>query len=129
MKKLSLLLVLVVCLGLVGCSKDAEINAFLTEWDGVTNDIVQKINAGDIDGARTAFDAKKESLKTKWASVKGAMGFQVGADTKKKIEDSVQKNTTALTNAMTGNMMKLASDKSKMDKLQSLIKEYGEIFK
>lgn len=129
MKKITLFLVLAFCLSMIGCSKDGEINAFLTEWDSVTNEMVQKINAGDIDGARTAFDGKKESLKSKWASVKDARGFQVSADTKKKMEESATKNMSALTGAMTANMMKFASDKAKMDKLQALIKEYGEIFK
>ncbi len=117
------------CLVMAGCSKDGEINAFITEWDSVTNDMVQKINTGDIDGAKTAFDAKKEDLKSKWDGVKNARGFQVGADTQKKLEESTKKNMTALTTSMTTNMMKIATDKAKVDKLQALIKEYGEIFK
>lgn len=129
MKKITLFLVLALSLAMIGCSKDGEINAFLNEWDSVTNDMVQKINAGDIDGARTAFDAKKESLKSKWASVKDAKGFQVSEDTRKKMEESATKNMSALTSAMVANSMKLAMDKPKMDKLQALIKEYGEIFK
>ncbi len=129
MKKITLFLALAFCLTMVGCSKDGEINAFITEWDSITDDMVQKINAGDIDGAKTAFDAKKESLKSKWAGIKDARGFQVGADAKKKLEESAKKNMTALTTAMTGNMMKIATDKAKVDKLQALIKEYGEIFK
>ncbi len=128
MKKITLLLVLAICLTLVGCSKDGEINAFLTEWESVTNDIVKKIDEGDIDGAKTVFDAKKESLKNKVASIKDAKGFQVSADTKKKFEEAVTKNAETLRGSMTKNAMKFATDKSKMDKLQALIKEYGEVF-
>lgn len=129
MKKITLFFMLAFCLSMVGCSKDAEINAFLTEWDTVTNEMVQKINAGDVDGAKTVFDGKKENLKTKWAGIKDAKGFQVSADTKKKMTDSVTKNMSALTTAMTANMVKLMTDKPKMEKLQALVKEYGEIFK
>lgn len=129
MRKITLFLALALCLSIIGCGKDAEINTFITEWDGVTNEMVQKINAGDIDGAKTAFDAKKESLKTKWSGIKDAKGFQVSADSKKKMEDSMKKNRSALTSAMTANMMKLATDKAKLDKLKALITEYGEIFK
>lgn len=129
MKKITLFLVLAFCLTMVGCSKDGEIDAFLTEWDSVTNDMVQKINAGDIDGAKTAFDGKKESLKSKWAGVKDARGFQVSADSKKKMEESMKKNMSSLTGAMTSNMIKFATDKAKSDKLRALITEYGEIFK
>lgn len=128
MKKITIFLVLAICLTLVGCSKDAEINAFLTEWEGVTNDIVKKIDEGDVDGAKTVFDAKKDSLKAKVASIKDARGFQVSEATKKSFEDAVKKNTTTLSGAMTRNAMKLASDKTKMDKLQALMKEYGEVF-
>lgn len=129
MKKITLFLMLAFCLSLAGCSKDAEIGAFITEWDTTTNDMVQKINTGDVDGAKTAFDAKKESLKSKWNGIKDAKGFQVSEDSKKKMEESMKKNMSALMGAMTSNMMKLAADKPKMDKLQALIKEYGEIFK
>lgn len=129
MKKITLFFLLAFCLTIVGCSKDGEINSFLTEWDSVTNEMVQKINAGDIDGAQTAFDGKKESLKSKWAGIKDARGFQVSADSKKKMEESAKKNMGALMGAMTANSMKLATDKAKFEKLQALIKEYGEIFK
>ena len=129
MKKITLFLVLAFCLTIIGCSKNEDITAFITEWDTVTNDLVQKINGGDIDGAKVAFDGKKESLKSKWAAIKDAKGFQVSEDSKKKLEESMKKNMSAITGAMTGNMMKLATDKAKMDKLQGLIKDYGEIFK
>jgi hypothetical protein len=102
---------------------------FWTEWETVTNEMVAKINAGDIDGAKTAFDGKKESLKTKWDGIKGARGFQVSAETQKKMQESATKNTTALTSAMITNSMKLAADKAKADKLKALVTEYGEIFK
>jgi hypothetical protein len=128
MKKITLFLTLTFCLALIGCSKDAEIGAFLTEWEGVTNDMVKKIDEGDIDGAKAAFDAKKDSLKKSFKDVKEIRGFQISKDTEKKIADSLTKNTTVLSGSFTKNAMKFATDKTKMDKLQALIKEYGEIF-
>ena len=129
MKKLSVFLMAAFLLSMVGCSKDAEVNAFITEWDSVTNEMVQKINSGDVDGAAAAFDAKKESLKTKWDGIKNAAGMQVSEDTKKKLTESATKNMSSLSSAMTSNMMKLAADKAKLTKLQALVKEYGDIFK
>jgi hypothetical protein len=129
MKKLSILLIAVFALGLAGCSKDAEINSFLTEWETVTNDMSAKIEAGDVDGAKTAFDGKKESLKASWDEVKTARGFQVSEDTKKKMEESTKKNMNTLMSASMKGTMKMAGDKAKSDKLQALMKEYGEIFK
>ncbi len=129
MKKISILLIAVFALGLAGCSKDAEINSFLTEWETVTNDMVAKIEAGDVDGAQAAFDGKKESLKTSWDNVKTARGFQVSEDTKKKMEEGAKKNMSNLMGAVMKGTMKMGGDKPKSDKLQALMKEYGEIFK
>jgi hypothetical protein len=129
MKKVTVFLVAIFALGLAGCSKDAQINTFLTEWESVTNDMVTKIEAGDVDGARAAFEGKKESLKTSWDGVKTARGFQVSEDTKKKMEESAKKNMTNLMNATMKGTMKMAGDKTKSDKLQALMKEYSEIFK
>ena len=129
MKKLTVILLAVFALGLAGCSKDAQINAFLTEWETVTNDMVAKIETGDVDGAKTAFDAKKDSLKTSWDGVKTAKGFQVGKETQQKMEESAKKNMSNLMGAVMKGTMKMTGDKSKSDKLQTLMKDYGEIFK
>jgi hypothetical protein len=129
MKKITLFLTLILCAAVIGCSKDGEITSFLTDWEVVTNEMVKKIDEGDIDGAKSAFDAKKDSLKTKWESVKTARGFQVSDDMQKKMTDSATKNMSALSGSATKNLMKFAADKPKMDKLQALIKDYSDIFK
>lgn len=132
MKHITLLVVLAFCVALTGCSKDAEINAFITEFDAATQEIVSKIDANPtaagIDDAQKAFDGKKASLKTKLDGIKGAVGFQVSADTKKKLEDSVGKNMKALMDVSTKNMMKLAMDKDASAKFQTLLKDYQSTF-
>ena len=132
MQKLSLFLVFLFCLGLTGCSKDAEVNAFITEFDATTKEIVSKIDANPssagLDEAQKAFDAKKVSLKTKWDAIKTARGMQVSADTKKKLEDSVAANMKALTDVSTKNMMKLAADKDASTKFQKLMTDYSSTF-
>ncbi len=132
MKKVTLTLIVLLCLALVGCSKDAEINAFITEFDAVTKDITTKIDANPsaagIDEAQKSFDSKKASLSEKWNGIKGAVGMQVSADTKKKLEDSVANNTKALTEVSTKHMMKLAMDKEAMGKFQKLLTDYQSTF-
>lgn len=132
MKKLSLFILFAFCLGLTGCSKDAEVNAFITEFDSVTKEIVSKIDANPssagVDDAQKAFDAKKADLKTKWDAIKTARGIQVSADTKKKLEDSVAANMKALTDVSTKNMTKLATDKDAATKFQKLITDYSSTF-
>ena len=126
-------LVVLFCLTFVGCSKDAEINSFLTEWETATNEIVQKIDANPssagVDEARKTWDEKKAGLKAKWDNVKDARGFQVSQDTQKKMEESAQKNVTALTGVMSKNAVKLAMDKGAADKFRKLMEDYGNTFR
>lgn len=129
MKKLALISALLLCVGLGACSKDSEVSSFLQEFETVTNEMIQKIEAGDIDGAKKAFKAKEDSLKTSWDSNKSARGFQVSAETKTKMEESVKKNISALTSATMKSAMKLGGDKAKAEAMQNLLKEFVGIFK
>lgn len=128
MKKITIFLALVFCLAMSGCSKDAEIEAFIKEMDGVTKDIVSKIDANPtaagVDDAQKAFDARKAELKTKWDAIKDAVGMQVSEGTKKKLEDSMKANMTALTSAS----MKVVMDPEAGPKLQKLIADYTGTF-
>jgi hypothetical protein len=132
-KTFALGLVALCCLASLGCSKDAEINSFLTEWDAVTNEIVQKIDtnpsSAGVDEAQKTWDEKKADLKAKWDKVKDARGFQVSKDTQKKLEESAKKNVTALTTVMSKNVVKLATDKGAADKFKRLMEDYGNTFK
>ena len=133
-KTFALGLVALFCLTFTGCSsKDAEINSFLTEWDAVTNEIVRKIDANPssagVDDAQKTWDEKKAGLKAKWDNVKDARGFQVSQDTQKKMEESAQKNVTALTGVMSKNAVKLAMDKGAADKFRKLMEDYGNTFR
>ncbi len=129
MKKLALFSALLLCIGLGACSKDSEVNSFLQEFETVTKEMTQKIEAGDIDSAKRAFEAKKDSLKTSWDGIKTARGFQVSAETKTKMEESVKKNISALTSATIKGAVKLGGDKAKAEAMQALLKEFVGIFK
>ena len=121
------------CLSSFGCSKDAEINSFLIEWDAVTNEIVQKIDtnpsSAGVDEAQKTWDEKKTDLKAKWDKVKEARGFQVSKDVQKRMEESAKKNVTALTAVMSKNVVKLATDKGAADKFKKLMEDYGNSFR
>lgn len=132
MNRTNIAIVLGVLLVVTGCSKDAEINAFITEFNDVTQEIVSKIDANPtaagVADAQKAFDGKKASLKAKWEGIKDAVGFQVSADTKKKLEDSVASNMKALVGVSTKHMLKLAADKDASAKFQALLKDYQSTF-
>lgn len=128
MKKLTVFLVMVFCIGLIGCSKDGDIDAFVAELDSVTNEMAQKLEAGDVDAAQTAFSAKKDALKAKWQSLKTARGFQVSEAAKKKLEESIKKNGATLQSGVLKGSMKLATNKGAVDKMQALAKDYMSVF-
>lgn len=132
MKKVTLFLIVVFCLGLTGCSKDAEINAFITEFDSTTKDLIAKIDAdpsaAGIDAAQKSYDGKKANLKVKWDAIKGAMGFQVSADVKKKLEDTVKNNMQSLTEVSTKHAVTIASDAEAEKKFMKLLNEYQSMF-
>ncbi len=125
MKKLILLTVLTFCVAFAGCSKDGEIDSFIADFEGVTKDMTAKIEAGDVDGAKKAFAAKKDSLKASWDGIKGARGFQVSEESKKKLMESVTKNISALSGAV----MKGAMKGGNANDMKALLQEYQDVFK
>ena len=98
MKIFAMFVVVAFCLGLTACSKDAEVNAFIAEFDAATKEIVSKIDANPtaagIDDAQKAFDAKKAGLKEKRAATNSLFG--VSSDAKKKLQESNRKNVVAM---------------------------------
>jgi hypothetical protein len=133
MKKLTLFLVAIFALGLTGCNKDAEVDAFLTEFESTTAEIVKKIDenpsAAGVDAAQKAFAEKKPALQEKFNAIKDARGFQVSEAKQKEMMERVTKSAMSLSEVSQKHAMKLAMDKDAMTKFQNLMKEYGETFK
>lgn len=132
MNKLNLLIVLACLVVVMGCSKDAEIDAFVTEFDAATQEIVTKIDANPsaagVADAQKAFDARKPALKAKWDGIKDAVGAQVSADSKKKLEESLARNMKSLMDVSMKNAMKLAMDKDASAKFKALLSDYQSTF-
>jgi hypothetical protein len=93
--------------GLSGCSKDADCEAFITENTAFAAAVKSAGEKDGPDGARKVFDAKKDDLKKKWDAIKDARGFQLKDETKKKLEENV--GASALDVCSTGDM-KLCTD-------------------
>lgn len=132
-KKVTLFLSIALCLTFIGCSKDADVEAFIVENDAVMKEITSKIDASPneagVDNAQKSFDAKKDSLKTKWDAIKEARGMQVSEEKQKKLTDSMNANMKTLTDVSTKNAMALAMDKNAATKFQKLMTDYGNTFK
>lgn len=133
MKKLTFLFIAVLCLGLSACNKDAEIDAFLVEFESTTDEVVKKIDdnptAAGVDDAQKAFSAKKPALQEKFDAIKNARGFQVSEAKQKEMVDRVTKSAMKFSEVQQKHMMKLAMDKDASTKFQSLLKDYSETFK
>ena len=133
MRKVTLLMMFALCLALAGCSKDAEVNAFIAENNQVIKDMTAKIDANPsaagVDDAQKSFDAKKSNLKAKWNEIKEARGMQVSEDVQKKLTDSMTADMKLLTDSAEKNAMKLAMDDAAMPKFQKLMTDYGDTFK
>ncbi len=133
MKKLTIILVAVFAFGLTACNKDADVDAFLTEFETTTSEMAKKIDenptAAGVDEAQKTFTAKKPALQEKFGAFKNAKGFQVSEAKQKEMVERVTKSAMKLSEVSQKHAMKLAMDKDAMTKFQNLLKEYGETFK
>src|SRR5437899_1002986 len=132
MKKVTLFLIAAFCLSVAACSKDAEVNAFIAEFDSTTKEMISKIDANPsaegIDSAQNAFDGKKASLKAKFDAIKDAVGFQVGSDTKKNLEDTVKKDMNDLLSVTMKHAETIGSDAEASQKFQKLMTDLQNLF-
>ena len=130
-KFVALLLVLAVT-ALAGCKKDDEINAVLADFDSFTKELVKKVDAqptsAGVDDAQQFLDSKKADLTAKWDSIKGARGFQVSDDTKKKMEESLKNNFMSVAGLQMKYMSKSMSDPAFKTKLEKLVKDYQALY-
>ena len=113
-RKIASLSLMMAVLALTGCKKDAEINAVLADFDSFTKELVKKVEAqptaAGVDDAQKFLDSKKADLTAKWDSIKGARGFQVSDDTKKKMEESLKNNFMSVAGLQMKYMCKSMSD-------------------
>lgn len=132
MKKLIIFSTFIFSICSAGCSKDADVAAFISELDAATKEIVTTVDSdptsAGVDRAQRSFDARKPALTAKWNAIKDAVGIQVSGDTKKKLEDSVKNNMKALTDVSLRNMLKMTTDKEAGQKFQRLLTDYGKTF-
>lgn len=129
MRKLLILVALMGCIAAAGCSKDAEVASFISEFDAVTKEMTTKLEAGDVAGAKKAFADKKASLQKGFDSFKSAREVQVSKETKANLEKSVMDNAKALSSAAMKAAMKSGGDKAKAEEIQALLKEFQGLFK
>jgi hypothetical protein len=134
LKRFTMLVLLLACLPLCGCKKDAEINSIVTDLDSFTTELVKKVESAPdpsagVDDAQKYFDSRKADLTAKMTTLKGIRGYQVSEDTKNKmtrtlVEDA--KRVAGLQMKYVGASMRDPAFKAKLEKLT---KDYLDLFR
>lgn len=128
LQKILIAVFLAATLVFTACSRDNDFNAFMSDFDKLTDDIVKKVNdnptSAGIDEAQKILDSKKVEMKKKIDDLKTARGFQVSGDTIKKFEKNMLDNGNKIVGLMTKNMGAAVKDPQFMDKMKRLTNEY-----
>ena len=134
LKRFTMLVLLLACLPLCGCKKDAEINSIVTDLDSFTTELVKKVESAPnpsagVDDAQKYFDSRKADLTAKMITLKGIRGYQVSEDTKNKMTKSLvddAKRVAGLQMKYVGASMHDPAFKAKLEKLT---KDYLDLFR
>ncbi len=134
LKRFTILVLLLACLPLCGCKKDAEINSIVTDLDSFTTELVKKVESAPnqsagVDDAQKFFDSRKADLTAKMTTLKGIRGYQVSEDTKNKMTRSLvddAKRVAGLQMKYVGASMRDPAFKAKLEKLT---KDYLDLFR
>ena len=132
-ERLGCLLLLAVCILLVGCKKDAEISAALTEVDSFTNELVERIRAAPnptagVEDAQSYLDSRKREIKVKANLLARVRGIQVTDETEKKLIETVKRDQLTVAALQSKYMNLSLSDAAFKTKLDKLVNDYLELF-
>ncbi len=132
-RKLVPALLIALVLVLSGCKKDSDVEGFIKDFDGLTNDLVKTIESSPtsagLDEAQKKLDAKKADLKTRLSALKELRGFQVSKESLEKLTKSFSDNTQKLTGLSTKITSEAVKNKdfAVPTKFAAFLKSYTEI--
>lgn len=134
-RRLSIAALVILCLLLAGCKRDAEIEAALTELDAFTGELVRLIDRGGtlpegVDDAQHYLDSRKREIKTKTAFLARVRGIQASETTEKKLIETVRRDQTAISGLPSKRPYSelYIADAAFKTKLDKLINDYLELF-
>lgn len=87
---IALTALLLISITVTSCSKDTEVNATVSAVDGLTTELVRRIEAAPnpsagVDDAQEYLDAQKTEIASKMGVLKKLRGDQVSDETKKRL--------------------------------------------
>jgi hypothetical protein len=128
-------LLVLACMLLAGCKRDAEINAALAEVDSFTNELTERIKAASnpsagVDDAQAYLDSRKREIKAKASYLARVRGIQVTDETEKKLIETVRRDQMTVVSLQSPSkyMNLTMSDAAFKTKLDKLINDYLELF-
>jgi hypothetical protein len=119
-------------LALTACSRDDEVNKVVADFDGFSKEVVNKVKtapnlADGLAEAQKFLDANKETMVQKLSAIKDVKGFQVSADTKKKMEETLKSDAEAVGGLGMAYVTQLALNAGLTSKFQKLANDYSGI--
>jgi len=114
------------------CSKDKEVLGFVSDFDAFSNEIVKQVKqapnpAAGVEAAQKYLDANKDRIKQGLNGIKNVKNFQISDDTKKKVEQSLTKDATAVAGLEMDYVMQMATDGAFRKKLEKLVADYRDV--
>jgi hypothetical protein len=115
-----------------GCSKDAEVQKTLTDLDTFTTQLVGKVKSAStpqagVDEAQKYLDANGGALRAKVAELKNVRGFQINAETKKKLETGFLNSATAVAGLQLEYVQQSVQDQAFKQRLDKLVTDYRNL--
>lgn len=130
--KIVLGLLMTACFAFVGCglNKDAEVNAFMTDFESMTKELAAKVDANPtaagVDEAQKILDSKKDALKKTFNDLKGSSGY-ISKDAEKKLTEGMTRTAQAFSEIATKHTSEIAEDPAMATKIQKLATDWQQI--
>lgn len=110
----------------MGCNKDAQVNAFMKEFEKATSEISEKFDEGDIDGAKKVVDKEKPDLRAKWLAIRNIWSFQASDAIKKKMNEEPIDNMKMVVKSSNKAINKNPAEAAK---IQAIVNELTDVIK
>jgi outer membrane murein-binding lipoprotein Lpp len=126
--------VVVTCVVLAGCKKDAEIESITAELHSFSEELTKKVQSAQnpsagVDEAQKLMDSRKADLQSKMKSIKEVRGYQVSKETQQKMTSTLSKDAMSVAGLQMKYISVSMRDPAFKGKLDKLIRDYTEIFK
>lgn len=115
-----------------GAGKDAEVNAFVTDTDSLTREIVRQVKtnptATGVEAAQKLLDAKSSDIKAKYDRLKTVSGYEIKEETMKKFTDSTFKNIETVNGLKVDYIDKTLEDAAFGEKINKLVTDFNALY-